>query len=50
MMSSEASDVWTEASLSTEVQQVRLTNPCGIFTGAAPILTRGGWLAARQGC
>lgn len=47
MMSSETSDLWTEASLSAEVPKVRLTNPAGIFTiftGAIPILTHG-WLA-----
>lgn len=50
MMSSETSDLWTEASLSAEVPKVRLTNPAGIFTGAIPILTHGGWLAATEGC
>lgn len=50
MMSSETSDVWTEANLSADVQQVRLTNPCGILIGAAPFLTLGDWLAAREGC
>lgn len=50
MMSSEASDLWTEASLSAEVPKVRLTNPAGIFTGAVPRLTHGGWLLAREGC
>uniref|UniRef100_A0A5F9CJL7 Uncharacterized protein n=1 Tax=Oryctolagus cuniculus TaxID=9986 RepID=A0A5F9CJL7_RABIT len=41
MMSSEAPDVWTEAGVSTEVSQVRLTNFCGIFPGAAPVPTLG---------
>ena len=42
MMSSEASDGWTEAavsaSVSADVAQVRLTQPRGIFTGAAPVV------------
>lgn len=49
MMTSETADLWTEASLSTEVPKVRLTNPAGIFTGAVPILAHGGWHAATQG-
>lgn len=50
MMSSDASDVWTEANLSTaDVSQVRLTNPCGTGTGAALVAFEG-WRAAREGC
>lgn len=47
MMSADASDVWTEANLSADVSQVRLTNVRGIFTGAALAVT--GWLAGSQG-
>lgn len=47
MMSADASDVWAEANLSADVSQVRLTNACGIFTGAALAVT--GWLAGGQG-
>lgn len=50
MMSSETSDVWTEASVGGDISQVRLTNPWGIFTGAAPVVTLGDWLVAREGC
>lgn len=49
MLSSDASDVRMEASTSADVSQVSLTHPCGIFTGAAPVVTLGGWLAARKG-
>lgn len=50
MLSSDASDVWTEANMNADVSKVSLTNPCGIFTGAAPVVTLGDWLAAREGC
>ena len=38
MMSSEASDGWTEAGVTADVAQVRLTQPHAIFTGAAPVV------------
>lgn len=50
MMSSDASEVWTEANLSADVSQVRLSNRCGIFTGAALVVRLDGWPAAREGC
>lgn len=48
MMSSETSDLWTEAGLGADVSKVRLTNPAPVFTGAVPLLTHGSWLAARE--
>lgn len=49
MLSSDASDVWTEGNVSADVSKVSLTTPCGILTGAAPVVTLADWLAAREG-
>ena len=49
MLSSDASDMWTEANGNGDVPQVSLTNPWCFYRGF-PIADLGDGLTARQGC